>query len=161
MSLHIQWISRSHLVNINSLVVEKSLLLITTHPLQVYKGSETFSGTEDKRLNIVNIRCWIALIIQEIPRVLWALCQKWGWTPNICFSYKSQILQTWSRKWGWEKTERKGRRKKQERTKERKNSNNTEEAQALLYTVKSAFLHIRPSITLFCTFQVIPICSYL
>lgn len=87
MSLHIQWISRSHLITINSLVVEKSLSLITTHPLQVYKGSETFSGTEDKRLNIVNIRCWIALIIQEIPRVLWALCQKWGWTPNICISY--------------------------------------------------------------------------
>ena len=57
MSFHIQWISRSHLVNINSLVVERSLLLITTHPLQVYKGSETFSETENKRLNIVNIRC--------------------------------------------------------------------------------------------------------
>lgn len=42
----------------------------------------------------------------------------------------------------------KGEEKKAGKNKREEETDNTEEAQALLYTVKSAFLHMRPSITL-------------
>ena len=55
--------------------MERGLLWITRNPFHLY-GSETISGTEDKRPNIATKDAPIALIAQEIARVLGALCQK-------------------------------------------------------------------------------------
>ena len=66
--------------------MERHLLWIRRHSFHLY-GSTEFSGTEDKRSNILTKDVSIALIAQEIPRVLWAVdegpIRSCVWKPNI------------------------------------------------------------------------------
>ena len=61
-------LSKSHLININLVVVAWGLLGITGHPFYLY-GSKAVLGTEDKRPNMITKDAPIALITQEIPKV--------------------------------------------------------------------------------------------
>ena len=44
-------LSRTHLIDINPVVVEKGLLLITRHPFHLY-GSEVFSEADERSMVI-------------------------------------------------------------------------------------------------------------
>lgn len=70
-------ISKSHLININSAVVERGLLWIPRYSFPLY-GSEAISGTEQET-KYYNKKTPIAFITQEIPTVLGAMSQE-PWT---------------------------------------------------------------------------------
>ena len=67
-----------------AVLVERGLLWITGYPFHLH-GSEAFSGTEDKRPNILTKDVPIPLTIQEIPRVLGAVSLEPQWRPNMYF----------------------------------------------------------------------------
>ena len=89
-------LSKSHLININSVVVERGLLWITRHPFQLY-GSEAISETEDRKPNIIKKRMLpLLLSLRKFQGFgeLWA--RNRGQTPNI---YEKYILVIWVTKY--------------------------------------------------------------
>ena len=82
-SPHPYGVSKSHLINRNPVVVERGLVGGTRDPCH-HQGSEVISATEDDRPNVLTKDAPIALITQEIPRVLRAASQKlWTETKYI------------------------------------------------------------------------------
>lgn len=81
----------SHLININPVMVKRSLSCMTRHPVHLYV-SEAISGTEDNGPNTMTKDAPIALIAQEILTFWGTGSQEYGWRPNIQEKY---LLVIW------------------------------------------------------------------